>query len=163
SARRVSLRTLSTAGSPAIVPRLGWNANERIRRAKPRYATALRFALVHHTAGSNSYSRTQSAAIVRAIEIYHVLGNGWNDIGYNFLVDKYGRIYEGRYGGIDRNVVGAHAQGFNTGSVGVALMGTYTSRAPTAARRSLEALLAWRLDLAHVDPRGTLTYISGGN
>jgi N-acetylmuramoyl-L-alanine amidase len=157
-------RMLSVAGSPLVVPRLGWSANERIRRAPPRYAPALRFALVHHTAGSNSYSRAQSPAIVRAIEIYHVLGNGWNDIGYNFLVDKYGRIYEGRYGGIDRNVVGAHAQGFNTGSVGVALMGTYSSRTPSrAALRSLEALLAWRLDLAHVDPRGTLTYLSGGN
>jgi hypothetical protein len=157
-------RALSIAGSPLIVPRLGWSANERIRRHPPRYAPALRLAIVHHTAGSNSYSRAQSPAIVRAIEIYHVLGNGWDDIGYNFLVDKYGRIYEGRYGGIDRNVVGAHAQGFNTGSVGVALMGTYTSRAPTkAALRSLEKLLAWRLDLAHVDPRATLTYLSGGN
>jgi len=157
-------RTLSIAGSPLIVPRLGWSANERIRRAPPVYAPALRLAIVHHTAGSNSYSRSQSAAIVRAIELYHVLGNGWNDIGYNFLVDKYGQVFEGRYGGIDRNVVGAHAQGFNTGSVGVALLGTYTSTAPSAAAlRSLEALLAWRLDLAHVDPRSTLTYISGGN
>jgi hypothetical protein len=164
SAVAVPPRTLSIAGSPLIVPRLGWSANERIRRAPPKYAPALRFAVVHHTAGSNSYSRAQSPAIVRAIEIYHVLGNGWNDIGYNFLVDKYGRIFEGRYGGIERNVVGAHAQGFNTGSVGVALMGTYTSRAPSkVALRSLEALLAWRLDLAHVDPRGTLTYLSGGN
>ena len=157
-------RTLSIAGSPLIVPRLGWSANERIRRAPPVYAPALRLAIVHHTAGSNSYSRSQSAAIVRAIELYHVLGNGWNDIGYNFLVDKYGQVFEGRYGGIDRNVVGAHAQGFNTGSVGVALLGTYTSTAPSAAAlRSLEELLAWRLDLAHVDPRSTLTYISGGN
>ena len=157
-------RMLSIAGSPLIVPRLGWSANERIRRARPKYAPALRFALVHHTVGSNSYSRAQSPAIVRAIEIYHVLGNGWNDIGYNFLVDKYGRIFEGRFGGIERNVVGAHAQGFNTGSVGIALMGTYTSRTPSkAALRSLDALLAWRLDLAHVAPRGSLTYLSGGN
>jgi hypothetical protein len=157
-------RRLSIAGSPLIVPRLGWSANERIRRAPPRYAPSLRLAIVHHTAGSNSYSPSQSAAIVRAIEIYHVLGNGWDDIGYNFLVDKYGQVFEGRYGGIDRNVVGAHAQGFNTGSAGVALLGTYTSRAPSAAAlRSLEALLAWRLDLAHVDPRSSLTYISGGN
>src|ERR687883_934803 len=163
-AMAVPPRNLSIAGSPLIVPRLGWSANERIRRARPRYAPALRLAIVHHTAGSNSYSRAESPAIVRAIEIYHVLGNGWNDIGYNFLVDKYGQIFEGRYGGIDRNVVGAHAQGFNTGSVGIALLGTYTSRAPSAAAlRSLEALLAWRLDLAHVDSRGTLTYISGGN
>ena len=157
-------RRLSIAGSPLIVPRLSWNANEKIRRERPKYAPALRLAIVHHTAGSNSYRPSQSAAIVRAIELYHVLGNGWNDIGYNFLVDKYGQIFEGRYGGIDRNVVGAHAQGFNTGSVGVALLGTYTSKAPSAAAlRSLEALLAWRLDLAHVDPRSALTYLSGGN
>jgi hypothetical protein len=157
-------RRMSIAGSPLVVSRLGWSANERIRRAPPRYAPALRVSIVHHTAGSNSYKPSQSAAIVRAIEIYHVLGNGWNDIGYNFLVDKYGQVFEGRYGGIDRNVVGAHAQGFNTGSVGVALLGTYTRRTPSpAALRSLEALLAWRLDLAHLEPRGALTYLSGGN
>src|SRR5438093_622307 len=150
--------------TPAIITRAQWGANEAIRRAAPHYADAVHLAVVHHTAGSNAYSARQSAAIVRAIEVYHVKGNGWNDIGYNFLVDKYGQIFEGRYGGIERNVVGAHAQGFNTGSVGVALLGTYTSKAPSrAALRSLEALLAWRLDLAHVNPRSTLTYLSGGN
>jgi N-acetylmuramoyl-L-alanine amidase len=164
SALGVPPRTLSVASSPAIVPRLGWKANEKIRRAAPVYAPSVRVALVHHTAGSNSYSRSQSAAIVRAIEVYHVRGNGWNDIGYNFLVDKYGQVFEGRYGGMQRAVVGAHAQGFNTGSVGVALLGSYGSSAPSAAAlRSLESLLAWRLDLAHVDPRSTLTYLSGGN
>jgi hypothetical protein len=157
-------RTLSVAGSPAIVPRLGWRANETIRRAGPVYAPSVRVAIVHHTAGSNSYSRSQSAAIVRAIEVYHVRGNGWNDIGYNFLVDRYGQVFEGRYGGMTRAVVGAHAQGFNSGSVGVALLGSYASRAPSAAAlRSLESLLAWRLDLAHVAPRSSLTYVSGGN
>ena len=90
--------------------------------------------------------------------------NGWDDIGYNFLVDRFGQIFEGRYGGIDRNVIGAHAQGFNTASVGVALIGTYSAAAPTtAARDALARLLAWRLDVAHVDPLSTLTYASGGN
>src|SRR5436189_120669 len=121
-------------------------------------------ALVHHTAGSNSYSRAQSAAIVRGIEVYHVKGNGWNDIGYNFLIDKYGQVFEGRYGGIDKNVIGAHAEGFNTGSFGVALLGTYTSAAPPAvAQTALENLLAWRLDVAHVDALSTVTVASGGN
>jgi hypothetical protein len=157
-------RRLSTAGSPPIVTRSSWAANEAIRRAAPAYATAVRNALVHHTAGTNSYSRSESAAIVRGIEIYHVKGNGWNDIGYNFLVDKYGQVFEGRYGGVDKNVVGAHAQGFNTGSVGVAVIGTYTDSAPpVVAQRALANLLAWRLDLAHVDPLSTLTVTSGGN
>ena len=75
----------------------------------------------------------QAAAILRGIEVYHVKSNGWNDIGYNFLVDRYGTVYEGRAGGVDRNVIGAHALGFNTGSVGVAVMGTFTSAAPPAA------------------------------
>ena len=91
----------------------------------PKYSDAVHFAVVHHTAGSNNYTRGESAAIVRGIEIYHVKGNGWNDIGYNFLVDKYGQVFEGRYGGVDKAVIGAHAEGFNTGSVGVAVLGSY--------------------------------------
>jgi hypothetical protein len=161
---RIPLRRTSMAGSPAIVSRLAWGADEAIRRAPPQYATSLQFALVHHTAGSNSYTRAQSAAMVRGIEVYHVKGNGWNDIGYNFLIDKYGQVFEGRYGGADKNVIGAHAEGFNTGSVGVAVLGTYTSSAPPAAARSaLANLLAWRLDVAHVDPLSSLTWASGGN
>jgi hypothetical protein len=161
---RIPLRRVSMAGSPPILSRSTWGANEAIRRAPPSYAPSVQFALVHHTAGTNSYTASQSAAIVRGIEVYHVQGNGWNDIGYNFLVDKYGQVFEGRYGGVDRNVIGAHAEGFNTGSVGVAMLGTYGSAAPPAvARNALANLLAWRLDLAHVDPKSTLTWISGGN
>jgi hypothetical protein len=157
-------RRLSIAGSPPIIPRASWGADESIRRAAPRYAESVRYALVHHTAGTNSYSRSQSAAIVRGIEIYHVKGNGWNDIGYNFLVDKYGQVFEGRFGGVDKNVIGAHAEGFNTGSFGTALLGTYTSAAPpAAAQTALENLLAWRLDIAHVDPLSNVTVASGGN
>ena len=158
------LRSISIAGSPLIISRVTWGANERIRRGLPDYASSVRFAVVHHTAGSNSYSRAQSAAIVRGIERYHVLANGWDDIGYNFLVDKYGQIFEGRYGGVDRNVVGAHAQGFNQGSVGVAVIGTYDSNTISpAARAALVRLLAWRLDVAHVDPSTTFSWRSTGN
>ena len=157
-------RTLAQAGAPAIVTRTQWKANELIRRAAPSYATSLSFAVVHHTAGVNTYTREQSAAIVRGIQTYHVQGNGWNDLGYNFLVDKYGQVFEGRFGGIERNVVGAHAEGFNTGSVGVALIGIYgTAAVPAAARAALVKLLAWRLDVAHVDPLATLNWSSGGN
>ena len=156
-------RRTQIASEPPIIFRLSWGADESIRRAPPRYADAVHFAIVHHTAGSNSYTRAQSAAIVRGIQIYHVKGNGWDDIGYNFLVDKYGQIFEGRYGGMDRPVIGAHALGFNTGAVGVAVIGDYgTSQISPAAKASLEQLLAWRLDVAHVDPLSMVSRISGG-
>jgi N-acetylmuramoyl-L-alanine amidase-like protein len=161
---RIPLRRVSMTGSPPLLGREAWGANEAIRRAPPSYAMSVQFALVHHTAGSNSYTASQSAAIVRGIEVYHVKGNGWNDIGYNFLIDKYGQVFEGRYGGVDKNVIGAHAEGFNTGSFGVAMLGTYGSAAPPAvARTALADLLAWRLDVAHVDPLSSLTWVSGGN
>jgi hypothetical protein len=152
------------ASRPGMVRRPEWGADESIVRGKPAYASRLRLSIVHHTAGTNSYTRSEAAAIVRGIQRYHVQGNGWNDIGYNFLVDKYGRIYEGRAGGIANNVIGAHAQGFNTGSAGVAVLGTYGStRISTAARSALQRLLAWRLDVAHVDPLSRLTFASYGN
>ncbi len=160
----VPARTLQKAGSPAIVPRAGWGADESIRRSAPSFAPSLRLALVHHTAGANGYSAAVSPSIVKAIQLYHVKGNGWNDIGYNFLVDRFGRVFEGRYGGVERNVVGAHAEGFNTGSVGVALLGEYGSLAVAPqARDALARVLAWRLDVAHVDPATTVSLISGGN
>ena len=159
----VPVRRVSIASSPAITSRSSWRADEAITKT-PRYAAAIRFAVVHHTAGSNSYTPAQSPAIVRAIQLYHVRGNGWNDVGYNFLVDKYGQVFEGRRGGVTRNVIGAHAEGFNTGSVGVALLGNYNSASlGAAARASLDQLLGWRLDLAHVDPLSSLTWLSGGN
>jgi hypothetical protein len=162
--QRIPLRRLSISGSPPLIGREAWGANEAIRRAPPLYARTVQLGIVHHTAGTNSYTASQSAAIVRGIEVYHVKGNGWNDIGYNFLIDKYGQVFEGRYGGVDKNVVGAHAEGFNTGSFGVALIGTYQTVAPTAAEKTaLVNLLAWRMDLAHVDPLSSVTFASGGN
>jgi len=152
------------ASQPGIIRRSAWGADESIVRAAPAYAASVRFAVVHHTAGTNSYSASESAAIVRGIQRYHVLANGWNDIGYNFLVDKYGQMFEGRGGGMNRNVVGAHAQGFNTGSTGVAVLGTYSSRSiSSSAKSALVKLLAWRLDVAHADPLARLTWISAGN
>src|SRR5438876_7080380 len=160
----VPARRLTIANAPPIIPRLSWGADESIRRAPPQYATAINFAVVHHTAGSNDYTAAQSAAIVRGIELYHVEGNGWNDIGYNFLVDKYGQVFEGRYGGVDKAVIGAHAEGFNAGSFGVSVLGSYGSAGiSAAAKASLEQLLAWKLDLAHIDPLSTLIWPSGGN
>jgi hypothetical protein len=157
-------RSLQMAGSPKIISRRAWGANERIRRDNPEVARTLTAAIVHHTAGAAPASPAQSAAIVRGVYTYHVRGNGWDDIGYNFLVDRFGQVFEGRYGGIERNVVGAHAQGFNTGSVGIALLGSYNGRRASAAERAaLTRLLAWRMDVAHVDPVSNASFVSSGN
>jgi N-acetylmuramoyl-L-alanine amidase len=157
-------RSLQIAGQPKIILRKAWRANERIRRDDPDYAPALLNAVVHHTAGAAGSSPAQSAAIVRGIQLYHVQGNGWDDIGYNFLVDRFGQVFEGRYGGIERNVIGAHAQGFNTGSVGIALLGSYDGRGVSAAaRNALSRLISWRLDVAHVHPLARAQTISSGN
>jgi hypothetical protein len=161
---RGASRTPASAAPPLIVTRSGWNADESIRQSSPQYADTLRFAVIHHTAGANAYTQEEAPAVVRAIELYHVKANGWNDIGYNFLVDRFGTVYEGRYGGIDTNVVGAHALGFNRGSVGIAVLGTYIDAPPPAAAMdALVRLLAWRLDLAHVNPASSVSVVSGGS
>jgi flagellar hook assembly protein FlgD len=158
------LRRLTATAQPSFVPRSAWGADESIRRAAPAYAPRIRFVVVHHTAGRNAYTQAEAPAIVKGIQLYHVRGNGWNDIGYNYLVDRFGTVYEGRYGGIDKAVVGAHARGFNTGSAGIALLGTYSGQAPTkAAQTALTSLIAWRLDVAHVDPMSMQNVISGGS
>ena len=161
---RVPVRATATAGAPPVVLRAAWQADETLRKADPAIAPAIRLAVVHHTAGTNTYTKEQAPAVVRGIMAYHVQANGWNDIGYNALVDRFGTVYEGRYGGIARNVIGAHAKGFNTGSFGIALLGDFTAADPsTQAIDALVRTLAWRLDLAHVDPLSTLDLASAGN
>ena len=158
-------RTTQVAGSPSIVARSSWEADEKITRDEPHYAPTLKLAVVHHTAGSELVlarrRRPRSCAGSRSTTCK---GNGWNDIGYNFLVDRFGTVYEGRAGGMTRNVIGAHALGFNTGTVGVALIGNYSAATPTAAEQAaLVRLLAWRLDIAHVDPLSQVVDTSAGN
>jgi hypothetical protein len=151
---------------PPIVPRSHWGADETWRfvncDGQPRYASDVRFSVVHHTATSNAYGPGDSAAIIRGIYHFHVFGNGWCDIGYNFLVDRYGQVFEGRYGGIDRPVIGGHAGGFNTGSTGVSVLGDFTSAAvPGATYSSLRWLLAWKLAKHGVDPVWTAVTTAG--
>jgi hypothetical protein len=154
----------ANASRPAITTRAQWGANESIRKGKASYASNVRYGVVHHTAGSNNYSAANGPAVVRGIYSYHVQSLGWSDVGYNLLVDKYGRIYEGRFGGLDRGVVGAHAQGFNTGSVGVAVLGDYTGvNVPAAGQNAVAAVLAWKFKLHGINPRGTVSVTSGGS
>jgi hypothetical protein len=154
----------ATPARPTIVTRAGWGADESIRRGPPLYAPSVKMAFVHHTDTATVYPCSDAPRIIRGIYAYHVLSNGWNDIGYNFLIDRCGRIYEGRYGGTTRPVIGAHTLGMNTSSTGIAMIGTFSSVRPTtAAISALERLLAWRLDVAHVDPLGHALMVSGGN
>ncbi|HEX2025413.1 MAG TPA: N-acetylmuramoyl-L-alanine amidase, partial [Actinomycetota bacterium] len=154
----------AAAGQPPIITRQQWGAAERIRRCGPDYAEdGVRMAYVHHTVNSNRYAASRADDLIRGIYAYHVKGRKFCDIAYNFLIDRFGRIYEGRFGGIDQPVVGAHAMGFNTGSTGVAALGTFTSaKPPRAMVQAYKRLLAWRLDVAHVRPTGKAVMISAG-
>jgi hypothetical protein len=147
---------------PTIIPRAAWGAAAVPPRAAPDYGV-VQMAFVHHTVTANDYTPDQSASMVLAIAKYHRDTNGWNDIGYNFLVDQYGQVFEGRAGGIDQAVIGAQAQGYNSQSTGVAVLGTFTAvPIPEAAMASITQLLGWKLTLHGVPCEGGLTIISGG-
>ncbi|OEV05468.1 peptidoglycan recognition protein [Streptomyces oceani] len=144
------------APRPAIVTREGWGADPNLREPGHAYTDAVRTAFVHHTAGSNGYDCSEAPRIIQAIHRYHVKSSGWRDIGYNFLVDKCGKIYEGRAGGVAKPVRGAHTLGFNENSMGVAVLGSYDKTEPSRqARDAVAELAAWKLGLYGVDPRGT--------
>ena len=146
-------------------PRAGWKADESIVRSKPAVASALRVAIVHHTAGANGYDAAQSAAIVRGDPgLPRARETAGTTSATTSSSTGSARSSRAAAAGSSENVVGAHAEGFNTGSVGVAVLGEYGSLAVAgAARDSLARLLAWRLDEAHVDPLSTLSFISNGN
>ncbi|ORI25129.1 N-acetylmuramoyl-L-alanine amidase [Rhodococcus sp. 1168] len=153
------------AGSkgPKVISRSQWGADESIRCANPDYDDFLGGATVHHTAGSNEYSKSESVEIVRAIYAYHAQTLGWCDVGYNVLVDKYGQIFEGRAGGLDKPVQGAHAGGFNENTMGIAMMGDFSTEAPPQATiDSVGSFLGWRLGLAGLDPKGSTSMTSEG-
>ena len=159
----VTAQAVAGAGvpQPSIVSRAGWGADESLRTScGTTYDTTIKAAVIHHTAGSNDYTAAQSASIVRGIYAYHVQGNGWCDIGYNFLVDKYGTIFEGRFGGIEKPVHGAHAGSWNTNTMGVSfMMNTDTVQPSDASMASAVALLAWKLAGYYRDPEGTTTLV----
>ncbi len=151
------------ANKPPIITRGSWGAAATKCGSSDRYGDATKGATVHHTAGTNSYSESQSAAIVRSTQSYHMKSRDWCDIGYNFLVDKYGNVFEGRYGGVDEPVRGAHAGNWevNESTVGISMMGEYSNSEPTRATKVAVAdTLAWRFWLAGVPAYGT--YRVGG-
>jgi hypothetical protein len=144
-----------------VVSRAEWGADERLR-SEPSYASRVQHGVVHHTVNSNNYTAAPAPAIVRSIFHYHAVTHGWKDIGYNLLVDSYGGVYEGRYGGVDRPVIGAHARGVNTGSFGVAVIGDFsTASLPEAAKEALLRVLAAKFTLHAIDPAATVTAANG--
>ncbi len=137
-----------------VYSRAEWGADESIRREDPSYGQ-VRGVIVHHTAGTNDYSPDQVPSILRGIYSFHVKGRGWNDVGYNFLVDKWGRVWEGRAGGLDRAVVGAHTLGYNTQTMGISVMGDYSVNSPSDdAVSSVAAIIGWKANIHGFSPTG---------
>ncbi|GAA0475843.1 peptidoglycan recognition protein [Streptomyces sp. NPDC046215] len=148
---------------PRIVTRAGWGADESLREKGFSYTKRVRAAFVHHTASGNRYTCAQSSSVIRGIYRYHVVSSGWRDLGYNFLLDKCGSIYEGRAGGVAKAVLGAHTLGFNSNSMGIAVLGSFgTTNPPAATVKALASLTAWKLGLFGANPLGTTTLVSAG-
>jgi uncharacterized protein with LGFP repeats len=155
---------LAPGQPPNIISRAQWGADESMRCGQPVYDDGVRAAIVHHTAGSNDYAPQDSAGIVRAIYAYHTRTLGWCDIAYNALVDKYGQVFEGRFGGLTRAVEGSHTGGFNKDTWGVAMLGDFDTVPPTPIQlRTVGRLIGWRLEMDGVDPNGTVTLTSAGS
>ncbi|MGP3984098.1 peptidoglycan recognition protein family protein [Streptomyces sp. KR80] len=149
---------------PRIVTRAGWGAAETLRDRNFLYTRTVKAAFIHHSATGNNYTCKEVPAILRAIYRYHVKSSRWRDFGYNFAIDKCGTIYEGRAGGVAKPVQGAHTLGFNSNSMGIAVLGSFSkSRPPAAAVNSIAKLTAWKLGLFGVNPRGKTSLVSAGS
>ncbi len=145
----------AAAPRPAVNSRAAWGANERLRQTQPSYG-AVKGVVIHHTAGTNAYTPAQVPAIMRGIYSFHVTGRKWSDIAYNALVDKWGRIWEGRQGGLGQAVVGAHTLGHNGHTMGISMMGDYGQSKPsTAALDSVARIIAWKSGIHQFAPNGT--------
>src|SRR3954467_5192295 len=150
------------SGHPAIQPRAAWGAEACVPREPPVFGD-VQAAFVHHTVSANDYTPEEVPSIILSICRYHRNSNGWNDIGYNFLVDKFGTLWEGRAGGIDQGVVGAQAQGFNSQSTGIANIGTFDDVPETdAAMNSMAQLIRWKLPLTGAPTAGAVQPVAAG-
>jgi hypothetical protein len=151
------------AAQPTIQPRSAWDpANQCSPRTAPQYGD-VQVAFIHHTVSLNDYQPADVPSIILGICRFHRNSNGWNDIGYNFLVDKFGTLWEGRAGGIDQPVVGAQAQGFNSQSTGIANIGTFDDvPASDSAMSSMAQLIRWKLPLTGAPTSGLVQLTSAG-
>lgn len=151
------------SAKPTIISRKSWGAASGTKCDTPIAGDRTRGVVVHHTAGSNSYSKSDSKSIVRSTQAYHMKARKWCDLGYNFLVDKYGQIFEGRAGGVDRAVRAAHSGNLavNTYTMGVSMMGNYeVAKLSGALKDSMVKLIGWRMGTNYLPAKGT--YKLGG-
>ena len=156
-----AVASITAAGGPAILPRSAWGADESMMTWTPSQGRVTG-AVIHHTAGTNDYSPEQVPAILRGIYAFHSQTKGWGDIGYNFLVDKYGRTWEGRSGGTTLATVGAHAVNYNSAMTGISVMGDYTSTGISqAAWDAVVDVTAWKLAIHGVRVTDSTT-VNGG-
>lgn len=159
-----STRTDARAPRPNLVTRKEWGANESLRDGEPVYNRTIKQVHVHHTVNANDYARRDVPALIRGMYAYHTQTLGWSDIGYNFLVDRFGRAFVGRAGGPWRKVRGAHTLGFNHASTGISAIGNYETAQPTDAMLDgIAKVAAWKLDRFDRDPRGTIRVRSEGS
>lgn len=147
---------------PNIRSRSQWGADEKLMTWTPQYAAKVAAVVVHHTATTTDYSADEVPAILRSIYRYHAVERGWGDIGYHIIVDKFGRAWEGRSGGLDNAVIGAHAQGFNTGTSSVALIGNYVGNAPSqSSLETMSQMIAYKLGPQGIKPTDTVSLTGG--
>jgi hypothetical protein len=148
---------------PKIYSRADWGADESIKTCFAGYTSTITMGFIHHTDTPNDYDAAGAARWIRSLYAYHVQSRGWCDLGYNFVIDMFGRIFEGRAGGITKPVLGAHTGGFNSKTFGVALLGTFVDVTPPAAMQAaVVRLFSWKFSLYGVNPRGTTTLVSQG-
>ncbi|NUL45207.1 SpoIID/LytB domain-containing protein [Cellulosimicrobium funkei] len=163
-ATATATNTSADAIKPRIITRAQWGADESKVKDWGTPSTDLQAMYVHHTAGSNNYTESGAYAQIRGIFQYHAVSLNWGDIGYQFLVDKYGNIFQGRRGSIEKPVQGAQAGGFNTDTIGISAMGNYdVASAPAPMVRAIEKVLAWQAYRYGVDPTSTVTLTQRGN
>jgi hypothetical protein len=167
SARIVDRRAgddTARAPQPRLVTREEWGADESLRDGRPSYIHTIKQVHVHHTVNSNTYARDDVPALIRGMYAYHTQTLGWSDIGYNFLVDRFGRAFVGRAGGPAKLVRGAHTLGFNAESTGVSAIGNYETVRPTDRMLdAIAAIAAWKLDPFNRNPRGEIRVESEGS
>lgn len=154
----------SASAGIAIQPRSAWDPGNTCAPREEPEEIQVDVAFVHHTGIRNTYSHSAVPGIILSYCLYHQNGRGWNDLAYNFMIDRFGTIWEGRAGGIDKGIRGGHTKGVNNYSTGIALIGNYTAQAPSSAQvQALKDLLTWKLGIHNVDPLATVEVITEGS